>query len=404
MTERLYYTDAYCVRFEARLIATEQMADRLAVVLDRSAFYPTGGGQPHDTGTLAGWPVLEVIEREADGAVLHLLPAEATLRSDQVTGEIDWPRRFDHMQQHTGQHILSQAFVQVANADTVGFHMSSDYSTIDVNSNALSEADIARAEALANQIVFEDRPVFARLVTAAEAATLPLRKPPAVQGAIRIVQVEGFDWSACGGTHVARSGAVGLIKIVRQERRGAETRLTFLCGRRALEHYHTLLTLTGELARSLSVGVDELPRTLERMQAEARAAHKERELLRNSLLDYEAEALANRSQAVGRLRVVSHIFDGRSVDEARQLASRIAARPDHVALLGVRDAKAQLIFACAPGLSCDMRALLGQVCQAVGGRGGGGPTLAQGGGADPARLDEALGLASELLRQQVAGG
>ena len=403
MTERLYYTDAYCVRFEARVAAVERLGDRLAVVLERTAFYPTGGGQPHDTGSLAGWPVVEVIERETDGAVLHLLPAEAVIQDDQVIGEVDWPRRFEHMQQHTGQHILSQALVQVANADTVGFHMSGAYSTIDLNSNALSQADIAQAEALANQIVFEDRPVLAHLVSAGEAAKLPLRKPPAVQGAIRIVQIEGFDWSACGGTHVARSGAVGIIKVVRQERRGAETRLTFLCGRRALEHYHTLLTLTGELARSLSVGVEELPRTCERMQAELRTAHKETEFLRQSLLDHEADGLAARGQLIGRLRVVSHIFEGRSIDEARQLASRIAARPDHVALLGIRDAKAAFIFACAPGLGCDMRALLGQVCQTVGGRGGGAATLAQGGG-DPARLEEALRLANELLRQQLAGG
>jgi alanyl-tRNA synthetase len=398
MAERLYYSDAYCTAFDARVVERLTLADSPAVVLDRTAFYPTSGGQPHDTGTLNDVAVVEVMEREEDHAVIHRLGAP--LSDDDVHGAVDWPRRFDHMQQHTGQHILSQACVQAADADTVSFHLSGDYSTIDLNRN-LDDDGIARAEALANQIVFEDRPVVARWVTPAEAAALPLRKPPAVLDSIRIIQVEGFDWSACGGTHLARSGQAGLIKVTRGERRGSETRLTFLCGGRALAHYGLLNALTRDLALSLTVGVEELPQAVDRLQGEARTLRKERDRLNESLLDHEAAALANSAQAIGQVSVVRSVFEARAVDEVRRLATRIVAQPGHVALLGLRGEKAQLIFARAADLSYDMRPLLKEACRLVGGGGGGGPELAQGGGPNAAHLDEAVQRAADELRRQI---
>ena len=441
MTERLYYRDTACAAFHAHVIETYPSGDRLAVVLERTAFYPAGGGQPHDTGTIAGFPVLEVVEREPDQAVVHLLPPESVLPAGEVEARIDWARRFDHMQQHTGQHILSQAFAQLYDADTVGFHMSQAYSTIDlkrplappaeapsrstaVRSEAantgdtpspLGEDEIARGESLANQVVFEDRPVDCSFVTAEEARRLPLRKPPAVQGPIRIVQVEGFDWSACGGTHVARTGAVGIIKVVRVERRGPETRLTFLCGGHALAHYAALNTLTGDLARRLTVAVEDLPATAERMQNEARTERRERERLQEALVDFEAAALAAEHQRVGQAAVVAHVFVGRAPQEVRRLASRIVSRPGTVALLGilppvdnmglasaagqegVKEGKAHLLFARSADLPHDMRSLLQHTCRLVGGGGGGSPEMVQGGGCDPARLGEAIEYARSLL-------
>lgn len=405
MTERLYYPDSYCTTFDARVVELRALNDSPAVVLDRTAFYPTGGGQPHDTGTLNGIPVIDVVEEEDDQSVLHVLAssgAEGTVRpGDRVRGVIDWPRRFDHMQQHTGQHILSQAFVQTADADTVGFHLSDAYSTIDLNSDNLSDEDLARAEALANQIVFEDRPVVARFIEPDQVAALPLRKAPPAIDSIRIVQVEDFDWSACGGTHVTRTGEIGLIKVVRSERRGLETRITFLCGHRALTHYHTLNTLTRDLALHLSVGVEELPQAIDRLQTEARTVRKERDRLRELLLDHEAVALIASAQVIGPVSVVLKVFDAREAEEVRRLATRIAGQPGHVALLGVKGDKAQLIFARSADLSYDMRPLLQQACRLVGGGGGGGPDLAQGGGPYPARINEALQHATDLLRQQV---
>jgi alanyl-tRNA synthetase len=461
VTERIYYQDTTCVAFHAHVVETYPSGDRLAVVLERTAFYPAGGGQPCDTGTIAGYPVLEVFERETDQAVVHLLPPESVLPPGEVESRIDWARRFDHMQQHTGQHILSQAFAQLYDADTVGFHMSQTYSTIDLNRplvapppedrglsnpgdchSPLGEDEVARGESLANQVVFEDRPVDWSFVTAEEARRLPLRKPPAVQGPIRIVQVEGFDWSACGGTHVARTGAVGIIKVVRVERRGPETRLTFLCGGRALAHYAALNTLTGDLARRLTVAVEEIPATVERMQNEARSERRERERLQEALADFEAAALAAEHQRVGQAAVVTHVFVGRAPQEVRRVASRIVSRPGTVVLLGIlppvdnrglappvddrglpppcddrglpppcdnrglppgaeqegaKGGKAHLLFARSADLPHDMRSLLQQICRLVGGGGGGSPEMVQGGGCDPARLDEAIDYARSLL-------
>jgi alanyl-tRNA synthetase len=405
MTERLYYSDSYCTTFSARVSEYLALNGFPAAALDRTAFYPTGGGQPHDTGTLNGIPVVDVIEREEDGVVIHVLSSvetEGVLRpGDQVQGVIDWLRRFDYMQQHTGQHVLSQAFVQTVDADTVGFHLSDDYSTIDLNCDTLTDNDVTRAEALANQIVFGDRPVVARFVEPEEAAALPLRKAPPAKNAIRVVQVAGFDWSACGGTHVARTGEIGLIKVVRSERRGTETRITFLCGRRALTHYHMLNTLVRDLALHLSVGVEELPQAIERLQTEARTVRKERDRLRELLLDHEAVALIASAQVMGSVSVVCEVFKARELEEVRRLATRIASQPGHVALLGVQGEKAQLIFARSGDLSYDMRPLLQGACRLVGGGGGGGPELAQGGGSHPERIVEALQLATDVLRQQV---
>ncbi|MCS7260786.1 MAG: DHHA1 domain-containing protein [Anaerolineae bacterium] len=409
MTERLYDADPYCTRFRARLIETQTLGNRLAVVLDRTAFYPTGGGQPHDTGTLAGHPVLEVVER-ADGTVVHMLPADSTLPEGELEGVVDWPRRFDHMQQHTGQHILSQAFAQLFQADTVGFHLSQSYSTIDLNRNDLGEEEIASGEMLANQIVFEDRPVSWRWVDTAEARQLPLRKPPTVHDHIRVVHIEGFDWSACGGTHVARTGAVGLIKVTHTERRGAETRLTFLCGGRALRHYAALHTLTSRMARQLTVAVDELPGVVQRLQDEARRERKAREQLQEKLVEYEAATLACQAPQMGTVRVIVQPFIGRVLQEVRQLASRITAQPGNVVLFGLApggtegatgQGKGQLLFARSEDVAGDMRALLQEVCRAVGGSGGGSPTMAQG-GCDAARLAEALERAQTLLRRWLA--
>jgi alanyl-tRNA synthetase len=405
MTERLYYSDSYRITFDARVIEYLSLNDSSAVVLDQTTFYPTGGGQPHDVGTLGDSPVLDVVEREEDGAVIHLFSSTETENAprpgDRVQGVVDWSRRFDHMQQHTGQHLLSQALVQTARADTVGFHLSREYSTIDLNQDALRDDDVARAEALANQTIFEDRPVLARFMEPDEVAALPLRKTPPAMNSIRVVQVEGFDWSACGGTHVARTGEIGLIKVVRSERRGAETRITFLCGHRALAHYRMLNDLTRDMALQLSVGVEDLPQVIERLQTEARTAHKERERLRQLLLDHEAVALTASAQVIGPVSLVCRAFETREVEEVRRLATRITGQPGHVALLGVRGKKAQLIFARSADLGYDVRPLLQAACRLVGGGGGGGPDLAQGGGPNSDRVDEALGQATDLLRQQI---
>ena len=228
-TERLYYDDSYLREFEAQVIDVRPQAAHFRVHLDRTAFYPESGGQPMDRGTLGGLLVVQVTEEEE--AVVHLVERE--LPREKVKGVIDWPRRFDHMQQHTGQHVLSAAFQKVAEARTVGFHLGTEISTIDLDSDRLGYRQMEEAEELANQVVFEDRPVHIIYCAAAEANQMELRKPTQRAGEVRVVEVEGFDRSACGGTHVRRTGGVGLILLRKIERRKELTRVEFVCGGRS---------------------------------------------------------------------------------------------------------------------------------------------------------------------------
>lgn len=380
MTERLYYSDAYCTRFSARVIERLTWEGHPAVVLDRSAFYPTSGGQPADRGLLDGIPVLDVVVRE-DNAVIHVLQDPADFQKppgSRVEGTLDWARRFDHMQQHTGQHILSAAFEKLLDADTVGFHLGAEVSTIDINVARLDPAALAQVEESANQVIWENRPVRARFVGPDELRTLPLRRPPAVEGPVRIVEVEGFDMTPCGGTHVARTGEIGLIKIVRADYRGSETRIEFLCGGRALRDYRTKNTLVGQLASRLSVGYRELEQAIERLQDEAGQLRQELRRARRQLLRAEAAELAESAFTCGPYRIVQRVWEGREPDELRTLAQELAGRPDTVAMLASIGERVHLCFARAAGPGPDMAVWLRRACAQLGGKGGGQSHIAQG--------------------------
>ncbi|MFZ5919235.1 MAG: alanyl-tRNA editing protein [Chloroflexota bacterium] len=402
MTERLYYQDAYLRQFQAIVVELLSWQAQPAVVLKRSAFYPTGGGQPHDTGRLDGVPVVEVIEREADGAVIHVL--ERLLPRDdpagQVVGEVDWTRRFDHMQQHSGQHILSRAAERLFDAATVGFHLGKQSCTIDLDRTPLDDGPIGQLEAEANRIVFENRPVTARFVNREQLNGLPLRKPPKVSGPIRIVEVQDFDWSPCGGTHVRASGEVGLIKIVRAERRGSETRLEFLCGGRALADYDLKNRLLLSLASQLSVGYWQLPEVVRRLEEEARAQRKLALLAQEQLLAFEAADLARQAEPLGEFGLVSRVWQGKNLEEARRLARQLSAAHGCVALLGLAGEKGHLIFSAPPGAPYDLRPALRRACAIIGGGGGGRADLAQGGGpvGEWPAVQAALTVAADIIR------
>jgi alanyl-tRNA synthetase len=404
MTERLYYQDPYRTAFQAGVVESLLWDDQPAIVLDCTAFYPTGGGQPHDVGTL-GRPgssdavtVVDVVEREEDGAVVHILAGP--LQAAQVEGQVDWGRRFDLMQQHTGQHILSAAFIEHLQANTVGFHLSDEYATIDLDRAPLSAQELADVEALVNALLFEDRPVAARFVRDEEVAALPLRKPLAHQGPVRVVEIPGYDCSACGGTHVRATGEIGLIKIVRSERRGAETRVEFLCGRRALADYAAKNALVLDLAREFTVGHWELADLVRRLADELKEARRELRRTRDALLDAEAVALWHEGVALAGMRVVKAHLAGRSADDLKHLAQRLAARPGTVALLGAGGSaqeKGFFTFARSDDLDLHMGTLVRLACEAIAGRGGGRPEFAQGGGPRGERVGEALDVAFQSL-------
>ncbi|HEU4326666.1 MAG TPA: DHHA1 domain-containing protein [Roseiflexaceae bacterium] len=389
-TERLYFADAYLTSFSARIVARAERDGKPAVALDQSAFYPEGGGQPPDTGALGGVRVVDV--QMEDGVVWHTL--EAPLEGEHVRGTIDWPRRLDHMQQHHGQHLLSAAFERLFELPTLSFHLGAAISTIDLAAAALSDVQVAAAEDLVNHVIWEDRSVLARFVTPEELATLPLRKPPKVSGAVRVVSVPEFDHSACGGTHPRSTGGVGVLHVRRWERRGETVRVEFLCGARALRDYRARDAALMRLAADLSVGVDELGEALARLRTAEERARKGLAQAGEQLIAYEAAELLGRDQSAGELPVVRRAFEGRPIEELRLLARAIAERGG-LALLGTRADKAQLVFARGEGLAVDCGALLRQALATVGGRGGGQPALAQGGLPDPARLEEVLDAASQ---------
>jgi alanyl-tRNA synthetase len=392
-TERLYFADPYLTHSSARVVARGERGGRPAAALDQSAFYPEGGGQPADTGTLGRVAVLDV-QAEND-LVWHMLAQP--LEADVVEGEVDWARRFDHMQQHHGQHLLSAAFERLYALRTVSFHLGAAASTIDLEGAALAAEQAAAAEDLANQVIWEDRPVLARFVTAEELAQLPLRKPPAVAGPVRVVSVPDFDHSACGGTHPRATGGVGLVHLRRWERRGDVIRVEFLCGGRALRELRWKNATLSRLATALSVGTEEVEAAVLRVREAEEQSRKRLEQAGELLIGYEAQELIAQAELIGIMRVVRRAYAGRGLEEVRALAKAISAG-GCVALLGLQAEKTQLIFARAEGLMLDCGKLLRDTLAPLGGRGGGQPGLAQGGLPDAARLDEALDRAVEQVR------
>ncbi len=385
-TERLYYDDSYTLDFDAHVVEQTTFKKRLALVLDRTYFYPEGGGQPPDTGQINGVTVIDVQTREDDRAVLHVLDHE--LHDSRVEGQIDPARRFDHMQHHSGQHVLSQALSQAASAETVSVHMSDSSMTIDVSRINIPPEGWSAVEELANRIVLEDRPVRAWFPEPDELASLALRKLPDVAGKVRVVDMGGFDITACGGTHVARTGEIGLIKIVKFERRGDTTRLEFRCGERSLRDYRDKNDVINRLVNDMTVGYWELPDAMRRLRDENKALQSELKAAREQLIDAEAMALLPAATRRGDYQIVARAFEGRDVNQVRLLAQKLTAHPGTIALFGIAGDKAQLLFGRADNVGADMTDLLKVGLAALGSeRGGGRPNFAQGGGV-PASLED----------------
>jgi alanyl-tRNA synthetase len=392
-TERLYYADCYLREFEARVLRSVAAPNGFRVYLDRTAFYPTSGGQPTDFGTIAGLQVLEAVD-EGD-EIAHLL--RQAPEGESVSGKIAWARRFDHMQQHTGQHILSAAFERIGDYKTVSFHLGEDSSSIDLDSDRLGSAQLEEAEDAANQVVFEDRPVQIFFQPAGEASRLDLRKPTDREGEVRLVEVEGFDLSACGGTHVSRTGAVGLILLRKVERMKGLTRVEFVCGGRALRQARRDFRVLSEAARLFSAALDTVPELITKQSQELREEIRGREKLLERLAEYRARELWQAVPEVDGRRVVRQVFPEEEAAQVKLLAHALAKLPGAVALLGVKGKPTKLFFAQAPGGTLEMGNVLKQTLAKFGGKGGGGRDFAQGGGLEESRLEEALAYAETLV-------
>jgi alanyl-tRNA synthetase len=394
-TEYLYYADPYLRRFTGRIVARKLLNGKPAVALDRTAFYPTGGGQPNDTGALSGVPVLDVVATE--GLVWHVVGGD--ILADEVVGEVSWTRRFDHMQQHTGQHVLSQVFVRTGNAETVAFHLGASASTIDLDRSDIGPDLIAAAEAAANAVVDDALPVTAVFVGEEQLLQIPLRKPPKVTEDVRVVQVEGFDWSACGGTHVANTAQIGLVKIIGTERRGTELRVSFLCGGRARADYSRLQSLAQGLASRFNVAQDDLLGAVDRLASEHRTTRKALTDLEGQWVESTALALWAAAEPCGAWKIVTLVADY-SLERAKQVAQALRVRPGAVVLLGVVGDRPQLVLTRADNVALDAGALLREAAAAGGGRGGGRPDWAQGGVPISDALDLVISAVQATIRAQ----
>ena len=495
VTERLYYNDSHLIEFEARVIDhTERVSGWTAVTLDRTAFYPTGGGQPSDTGTINDVRVVECIDDEANG-ILHVIQGRAPAVGSTVKGRVDWARRLDHMQQHTGQHILSQAFISLFKAPTRGFRVLEQSCEIDVELDNPTTASIERAVGLANNVIWEDRAITIKEVSSSEASELPLRKEPARSGDLRVIEIEGFDLTPCGGTHAYRTGEVGIIVVRSWERAKGLTRIEFLAGNRALADYRRANSTARDTAALFSAARDDAPalavkmveenkdlhrrlRVLEEVAARVEAEEllragetsdrksakeKSRELRVQRVSDSSHAAVADNSrwltaqrdtaskrtanlgesraedqhQEVDRAAItdisrglssrdtsasfsknspdsagfktsdpkttshlITKIFEQRDAESLKHLALALIAHPHVIALLASRDKEAaRLVFARSADETSDMNLLMREACLLLEGRGGGKPDLAQGGGKNVEKLEEAFAQAVRVLNQ-----
>lgn len=388
--------------FEAAIVEHLQVHDRPAAILDATYFYPTGGGQPHDTGTINDTPVMDVFTRDADLAVVHMLAAPLKPGDDRAICQLDWPRRFDHMQQHTGQHILTQAFIQVAGINTVGFHLSADTLTIDLDRLNMGAATVEEAEKLANDIVFRNLAVNVSIVDPATAGgDVRKRGTPdniATDG-LRIVEIGDFDRTACGGTHVDSTGEIGLIKVLKLEKRGDKTRVEFCCGGRALADYRLKTDIANQLTAALSCSQPEIVQMVAKQGDQIKDLQRQLKDAKSRLLEFEAAKLSAQAESKGSWRVVRLITSDYDLNDLRILAKQLVAVSGIVVLFGIPGEKANLLISRSADIEVNLNPALQAALQVFGGRGGGTPDMVQGGGvpATAEQLQSAFTAAESVL-------
>jgi alanyl-tRNA synthetase len=384
-TERLYYTDARLLGFEARVV--ERSGDGRRVVLDRTAFYPTSGGQPHDTGTLAGIAVTDVVDEGERIAHVLEAPLEAAAGA-AVHGAVDWARRFDHMQQHTGQHLLSALFADLHGHETVSVHFGPGVSTLDLDCERVREEALAAVELRANELIAEARPVLVSFEDAASAAGL--RKPPNRAGELRVVTIEGVDRSACGGTHVGTTAEIGATLLRGQEKVRKGTRIGFVCGGRAVRRARRDLDALRRVARALGTAPDDAPRLVEAQREQVRELQSAVRRLQADLEQYRAReryaAIAPDEHGVRWLR--ERLAEG-SPDAWRELALAWSALP-RAAFVGASESPPAVLLAVSDDAGIDAGRTLRRALELVGGRGGGSPRMAQGALPSIEALDQVL--------------
>ncbi|MGE6517127.1 alanyl-tRNA editing protein [Lysinibacillus sphaericus] len=376
MKELLYYQDAMLREFDATIAGTGTETDgRQYVVLSNTAFYPTGGGQPHDTGTLNNIEVVDV--EKIDDEIRHYITCEASALTGVVHGKLNWHRRFDHMQQHAGQHILTAAFVELFDAQTVSFHLGSEQVTIDIAVDVLTDEQLVAAEARANEIILENRPIETKWITEKELVDYNLRKEVAVTGDIRLVIIPDYDYNGCGGTHPSSTGQVNAIKILGTEKMKGNVRVTFVCGQRVLTELAMRKTVLADVARQLSVPEVDAANALTKLLVTQKGTEKALIAAREELLAFEAKALA-----ASNAYIITAAFRHRNVQELQKLARFIVAERSEVIALLASENEDKLQFVAARGAQVEknMKDIATHVLPLINGKGGGSEQMVQGGG------------------------
>ncbi|NIM59179.1 MAG: hypothetical protein GTO16_09595 [Candidatus Aminicenantes bacterium] len=393
-TKRLYLENPYQVEFEARVADKMIWEKKPALILDQTCFYPESGGQPSDKGSINEVEVLKVLEDEA--RIIHLVAED--MPAGKVAGKIDWKTRFDHMQQHSGQHILSQSFHELLAAETLAFHLGESFSTLEMDLRKISEDEIEQIERRANEIVYEDREIKCYFVPEEKIESVPLRRPPKKKGLIRVVEVSDFDFSACGGTHVRRTGEIGLIKILRLERIRNNIRFEFICGARALEDYLRKSRIVRELSTRFTVSEEEVLNTVEKLSSDLKSQRRAGKKLQEKIAQYEAQEITQDAKE----KIIKEVFVDKTLEEARYLALNIIKKGDFVVLFGQEgEERGHLILACSENLDIDMRELVPLVSPLIKGKGGGRPSLVEVAGEEKENLNQALNKAFEFVKKKI---
>ena len=394
LEQKVYYIDAYTKDFTTKIIKQDyDKEDNLYVVLNETAFYPTGGGQPYDTGTLNGTLVTNV--EEVNGEIRHFIAEQ--LETAEVEGKINWERRFDHMQQHAAQHILSASFWDHFNIPTIGFHLGRETVTIDLETENLHTETVEKAVQIANNIVFENHPIHIEWMDLEEAKTLPLRKEPNMTENIRVVMIENFDYNGCGGTHPKRTGEVGPIQVLSWERNKGGIRLTFIAGWRTLKLIGQQQQIMKDVSKQLNSSESDIPAKVAQLLTSQKENEKTIQTMNEKLLYAEANELLQQPAEIHASILISKVFTNRSMQEISKLSAIITEQQEHAITYFIieNEDKLQCILACGKTVTLDMNALLKDALPAIEGKGGGNKKSARGGG-------KAIMTGDEFLNQLVS--
>lgn len=381
MTLKLYYDDPEITQTEVEVKEAGKDETGFYAILDQTCFYPEGGGQPGDTGTIGAARVLDV--QMAGDEIRHY--TDVLLEKKSYQAGLDWERRFDHMQQHAGQHVLSAIFDDQFGLKTSSFHLGSERVSIDLDAPEIASEVLTAVEQAANKVIRRHLPITVQWVDDAQAQTLRLRKPPAVSGEIRLVKIEGIDLNACGGTHPKNTADIGQIKIISTEKSKGGTRVYFLCGHRAAAYFRELVSISDELVRQLNAPLRELPASAAALLADKAALEKDLKDVQAKWLEAEAGAFLPDEDGV-----IEKTFSTRPVKEIQQLARLAIARYPEGHLLFLLHEEAQIRFVCAKGQNAkgDVREVLQNLLAMTDGKGGGNANFAQGGGSTTRSIEE----------------